>query len=57
MRFYISFFALLIITITSAAQTADNGLTANSGNIQLGGTLNQTTTIDQNGFGFHLKKW
>jgi hypothetical protein len=55
MRFYISFFALLIITITSAAQTADNGLTANSGNIQLGGTLNQTTTIDQNGFGFHLK--
>ena len=43
-----------MITITSAAQTADNGLTANSGNIQLGGTLNRTTSIDQNNFGLHL---
>jgi hypothetical protein len=54
MRSYISFFVLLIIGFSSAAQTADNGLTANSGNIQLGGTLNRTTSIDQNSFGLHL---
>lgn len=34
--------------------TADNGLTATGSNVQLGGTLTQTTTIDQDGNDFTL---
>lgn len=34
--------------------TADNGLTITSNNIQLGGTLLQTTTIPQGGFNFQF---
>ncbi len=55
MRFPILITALVAMTINSTAQTANNGLTANGGNIQLGGTLIQSTTIDQNSFDFHLK--
>lgn len=56
MRFSIIVFSsILVVALDSAAQTANNGLTANSGNIQLGGSLVQSTTIDQNSFDFHLK--
>jgi len=34
-----------------AGSNANNGLTNNAGTIQLGGTLIQSTTIDQNGWG------
>jgi hypothetical protein len=57
MRFSVLFLALLILVINSTAQTtADNGLNISSpNNVQLGGTLNRTTIIDQNGFNFHLR--
>jgi hypothetical protein len=54
MKRYIFIVTLLFPGFNSFAQTASNGLTANSGNIQLGGILNQTTSIDQNIFGLHL---
>jgi hypothetical protein len=47
MRYSILITVLLIITINSIAQTGNNGLATTNGNIQLGGILNQTATIDQ----------
>jgi hypothetical protein len=38
------------VAIAGGVSTADNGLTNNSGTIQLGGTLNQNTYIDGGGY-------
>lgn len=37
---------------TGGSVTADNGLTATSGNVQLGGLLTQNTTVSQDGYDF-----
>jgi len=59
MKFYITLTVLLVLGISASAQIAgaENGLSVNPPNnsVQLGGTLNKSTTIDQNGFDFHLK--
>src|SRR5688572_30646678 len=47
MKFPFFLIALLVIGISTTAQiTADNGLTNSSGNVQLGGSLIQSTSID-----------
>lgn len=42
-----------VVTLpTGGSVTADNGLTATSGNVQLGGLLTQNTTVSQDGYDF-----